>query len=294
MKFTKIIYLTSLFLLFNCKTKSNKKNVKETLNDTILTVEKDTLNDKKVVKYVNAETGLLFRNKPKGKVLGKFYYGEKVEIIENTGLSEEIKDGNKNIYGEWLGIKKGEEKVYSFGSFLVNEKQFKINNSKFYKPLYGHKNIKKDIKITPVSKNEYTKLNLNNGTLRKNLKIEFVSDDDNENPYAINSALHQKSLYRLGSRPFISPKGNYFVSGVSGFVFAGTFDLFEIDINHKVNTIVSFEFKNWTKAEHLSEDDRKLSPNKYDIKWINNKSFLLPIFENNNYEKVKYLKIEIL
>ncbi len=82
--------------------------------------------------YVLATNGLNYRDKPWGKVLGKFKPLTKVKIVERTGNFSTIKVNSNPVEGEWVGIKttKKSEKVYVFDGFLVQRK--KRDASKIY------------------------------------------------------------------------------------------------------------------------------------------------------------------
>jgi len=108
------LLISILISIVNCKDKKNdtpKGNVKTEL--TKPTQE---------IKYVIAKSGLIYRDNPKGKKLGKFEFGEKIIITERTNIFQKIKDINKTIEGEWLRTKIGGKSVYVFDGFLSNTK----------------------------------------------------------------------------------------------------------------------------------------------------------------------------
>lgn len=116
----KIIPFILLICSFSCKTDNktnsstkNKVEVKQQIKKTKPEIE---------IKYVVAKSGLNYRKSSKGEVVGKFKYGEKLEIIEHTTIFESIEDENELIKGEWLGIKVNDNTVYTFGGYLANEK----------------------------------------------------------------------------------------------------------------------------------------------------------------------------
>lgn len=116
MKKTTYIILISLF--FGCKTE-NKSNP-NIINDSENITQKGEQNFEE--KYVTAISGLNYRKKPKGKIIGKFKYGEKLNIIEHTNVFETINDDGEIKEDQWLGVKVNNEKVYVFGGYLSNEK----------------------------------------------------------------------------------------------------------------------------------------------------------------------------
>jgi len=67
---------------------------------------------------VNAPSGLNFRDAPKGKVLGKFLNGAILDIVEHSGVIDEVIDENRARHGEWLGVQHQDQIVYVFEPFL--------------------------------------------------------------------------------------------------------------------------------------------------------------------------------
>lgn len=68
--------------------------------------------------FVKADNGLNYRDAPKGNILGKLPYNEKVDIVEYTGLKEEIKDGENIVKGEWVKIIRNDSLFYIYSGFL--------------------------------------------------------------------------------------------------------------------------------------------------------------------------------
>lgn len=128
-----------LFNILSCN--ENKNGTNPSSNDSIPTTPitaaeniKTPNNDstKNISYYISARSGLNYRVKPKGKVLGKFLLNEKVEVVKHTTIFEEIKDGNKLIKGEWVGTQLGKDTVYVFDAFLSTtkvEQEIVKNNS---------------------------------------------------------------------------------------------------------------------------------------------------------------------
>ena len=127
----KLIYIFILIQLFiSCKTEPKTDSIE---NIKIKQPEKEKEIE---FKYVTAKSGLNYRIKPKGKILGKFEYGEKLEVIEHTNVWESIEDNENLIEGEWLGINFNNKTIYTFGGYL--------SNKKVYKPII-HKNPTKNL-----------------------------------------------------------------------------------------------------------------------------------------------------
>lgn len=80
-------------------------------------------------KYVNAENGLVYRDRPEGDKIGKFSYGTKVHLTGKTGLVKTVYDNNERIVGEWVEVEIDEEftqKAFVFNGYLAKEEE--INN----------------------------------------------------------------------------------------------------------------------------------------------------------------------
>lgn len=133
----KIYVLSFLLLCFtSCKKSSNAVTSSpqlktETAIDTVfssttqssnLQTEKNTevKNVKKasVYKYVNAPSGLNFRDAPEGNVLGKFPDNLRLEILEVTDATSEIKDYGKTVTGNWVKVRVESAVGYVFDAFL--------------------------------------------------------------------------------------------------------------------------------------------------------------------------------
>jgi len=126
----KLLYYIILIQLLSCKTDSNSiQNANSTTYEN--STEISELNNN--VKYVIAKSGLNYRKKPKGEIIGKFEFGEEVEIVKNTNIFENIIDENKKIKGEWLGVvtKNQSDIKYVFDGFLANKEEFEIIGNNF-------------------------------------------------------------------------------------------------------------------------------------------------------------------
>ncbi|MDC8006145.1 SH3 domain-containing protein [Aureisphaera galaxeae] len=82
--------------------------------------------------FVLAENGLIVRKSPdqKSERIGKLLYGAEVEILDETGIELQIRDGEKSIKGEWFKIKEvdGINKGYVFSAYLVDDKLFTLDD----------------------------------------------------------------------------------------------------------------------------------------------------------------------
>ncbi|MFT5215820.1 MAG: hypothetical protein ACI83H_000937 [Glaciecola sp.] len=81
------------------------------------------------IQYVNAENGLIVREKPsQGSIkVGMLNYGTVLEITEHTNLQLDVVDGGKKLSGEWVKIRGIDayeffEEGYVFNGYLTEEK----------------------------------------------------------------------------------------------------------------------------------------------------------------------------
>lgn len=117
----KLTYFIVLIIFSNCRhNDSNPKTIieQENVENTGQYKSKNI-----VEKFVSAKSGLNYRKKPKGEIIGKFSYGQKIQIIEHSNIFQKIKDDNKTISGEWLGVIIDNDTVikYVFGGFLSDK-----------------------------------------------------------------------------------------------------------------------------------------------------------------------------
>ena len=99
------------------------------------------------IQYVNAENGLIVREKPgQGAIkVGMLDYGTAIEITEHTNLKLDVVDGGKKLTGEWVkvrGIDAYEffEEGYVFNGYLTEEKlnkRFKTTYDEFTVTIEG-------------------------------------------------------------------------------------------------------------------------------------------------------------
>ncbi|WP_347923411.1 SH3 domain-containing protein [Pontimicrobium sp. SW4] len=99
------------------------------------------------IQYVNAENGLIVREKPsQGAIkVGMLDYGTAIEITEHTNLKLDVVDGGTKLTGEWVkvrGIDAYEffEEGYVFNGYLTEEKlekRFKTTYDEFTVTIEG-------------------------------------------------------------------------------------------------------------------------------------------------------------
>lgn len=99
------------------------------------------------IQYVNAENGLIVRERPsQGAIkVGMLDYGTAIEITEHTNLKLDVVDGGNTLSGEWVkvrGIDAYEffEEGYVFNGYLTEdklEKRFKASYDEFTVTIEG-------------------------------------------------------------------------------------------------------------------------------------------------------------
>ena len=194
-----IIYILLLLFLFqNSSCKKTSKSLKKT---TEITKTDSTKNIKTVNNlFVKAKNGLNYRDKPNGKILGKFLYNKQLHIIAKTNSTDEISDNGKLIKGRWVKVLEDKNIVYVFDAYLTNWKDVSqlINENEFYiniDSLYKRKvqefkndtteikeiNIKKFVTISNIRKEEFENV------FKQNIKSKEVdSITKNNNKIIIN------------------------------------------------------------------------------------------------------------
>ena len=75
--------------------------------------------------YVKADNGLIIRAKPNknSERIGKLAYGTAVEIIHETNIELNVKDGQESIIGKWVEIQEieGHQTGFVFNGYLTSE-----------------------------------------------------------------------------------------------------------------------------------------------------------------------------
>ncbi|MGB6269386.1 MAG: hypothetical protein WBF67_10295 [Olleya sp.] len=197
-----VIILASCF--FNCKQETANKL--ETIDTTTTVVKTDSVFDNNTQQekqektpkqnyYVSANSGLNYRDKPEGKVLGKIEINTRVNIVKNTGVFETIKESNKDIKGEWVGFLKESDTVYIFDAFL-SENRIE-DDSKYNYP------ILKDSSLVIYSLNGYKRsqgkwssfISLSDSRYQNYNEEKFINEDDleeNQNYFVLDKAKRVK------------------------------------------------------------------------------------------------------
>ncbi len=99
------------------------------------------------IQYVNAENGLIVREKPsQGAIkVGMLDYGTAIEITEHTNLKLDVVDGGKTLNGKWVKVRSIDaydffEEGYVFNGYLTEEKlekRFKATYDEFTVTIEG-------------------------------------------------------------------------------------------------------------------------------------------------------------
>lgn len=99
------------------------------------------------IQYVNAENGLIVREKPSqgATKVGMLDFGTVLEITEHTNLQLDVVDGGKKLSGEWVKIRGIDayeffEEGYVFNGYLTEEKlekRFKVVYDEFTVTIVG-------------------------------------------------------------------------------------------------------------------------------------------------------------
>ena len=131
----KIVLFTLLSIFLSCDNLTKKESSevkKESSTEEVPAADSDITNDEVLneaptettwgTSYVNAESGLLCRDQPNGKVIHKFPYGVEVEIIQITDEQLTIVDNGKEVTGNWTEVRIDDSgnTGYVFDGFLTS------------------------------------------------------------------------------------------------------------------------------------------------------------------------------
>lgn len=128
MKMKKRLQLQLLFISSFLFMLSN--GVSKPISNSHLKIEKSFDQEDYPFYYVIAQSGLNYRESPKGKILGKFPFNFQLKVIERSKILDEIRDNAKVLKGEWFGVEHGLDTVYVFSGFLSFNKA--ISDIKIY------------------------------------------------------------------------------------------------------------------------------------------------------------------
>ncbi|WP_299887138.1 SH3 domain-containing protein [uncultured Lacinutrix sp.] len=133
--------------------------------------------------YVNADNGLIIREKPSknSKRLGKFKYAEKIEVQEKTNINFSIVDNEKKINGSWLKVQGiMNNKVtsgYVFSGFLIDEilkKRIEIKFNDFTVEL-DHIDLMGDLTALSKKQKDTAKISLDLSGTPENKFLKILS-----------------------------------------------------------------------------------------------------------------------
>jgi hypothetical protein len=108
-------------------------------------VETKTSRPTQEIKYITAKSGLIYRDKPKGKRLGKFEFNEKIINTEHSYIFQEIKMGNENVKDKWLDKEVDNKSIYVFAS-SIPDTEIKITSEDIKRFMGNYVWISQDFK----------------------------------------------------------------------------------------------------------------------------------------------------
>ena len=137
-----LVLLFTLSITFGCKEGTKDQNIGNTQNQVVpksTKKEVDNVNESftvptqttKKYKFIIAESGLNYRDKPKGKVVGKFEWRDKIEYLFNTQQTESIIDNYQKVEGTWVAVKHLKDTVYVFDYYLSDHEP-RTSRTKLY------------------------------------------------------------------------------------------------------------------------------------------------------------------
>ncbi len=216
--YLQLILLSTIFLGFSCKENTTEQKTSKTEKQIELNKTKDLPKDSVIKeipkhyehKFVIARSGLNYRDLPKGNVLGKFPLNTQLKIIEYTKIFEQIKDGEKVIKGEWVGVEKDLDTVYVFNGFLSHNhltsdiklylasSYYKEHNGKirtaflnlsetYFENTYNENNDREENLILTENNLSKDTIRLNKSQRNKFLKLSNISESDKVFIYSISN-----------------------------------------------------------------------------------------------------------
>lgn len=181
--------------------------------------------------YVTAKSGLNFRIKPKGKVLGKFPLNTLVKVIFKTSVKDTIQDEREIITGTWVGVAHKKDTVYVFDGFLSEDKV--LSDIKLYYVSASYTSKKGDLKTGFVNISDcFFKYQFDtNGNIVKKpiLAIDNYSKD--------TILLNQKERLKFLKRTNIKESDSLFIYNFNGNVT--TFLVKNLQVIACINTYFS-------------------------------------------------------
>ncbi len=119
MKFNlQLTLLSIIIILFCCNNSITAQNINDKKKQVNLS--KDLNAKKNIYKYVTASSGLNYRDKPNGKLLGKFNWRDKVKYLFDTEYKQKIIDNYSEIEDIWVAIEHKKDTVFVFNYYLSN------------------------------------------------------------------------------------------------------------------------------------------------------------------------------
>lgn len=298
--------------------------------------KKDSENDKKVeiqiskpaqeIRYITAKSGLIYRDKPKGKKLGKFEFNNQIAITEHTNIFQEIKNGSKNIKGEWVGTNIENTKVYVFNGFLSetkpkitpeiikyfmdNEmlwlsKEFKtiLEENKLIEDAYGNSEFYSDIVYAEFDKKPVLICN-QNFMEPSILEIDFSLNSNTNNKIKIISINQNTLTLKKGNKDFTFFKSKTKINSEDGYwngggpTASGKYTSEWLDKNFKGNFI--FKNENGSKKynsenisyyfESFSGDVVEINNRIYSIDKLIKKTYFLSEIEYDEFDEIEMKK----
>ncbi|WP_405399207.1 hypothetical protein [Maribacter sp. Asnod2-G09] len=145
--YLQLILLSTLCITFGCKENAKDQNMGNNQNQV---APKNTIKEVDSVKksttaptqtrekqqYIIAESGLNYRDKPKGNVIGKFEWRDKVEYLFSTQQTETITDNYQEVEGTWVALKHLKDTVYVFDYYLSDHEPRRSRTKLYYAEPY--------------------------------------------------------------------------------------------------------------------------------------------------------------
>lgn len=165
------------------------------------------------IRYVTAQSGLNIREKPDARSTrtGKIPYGAQVIIVSETGLDDQVQDGETSVLGTWFEVQEvgTKQSGFVFSGYLSTREPSKLNNQSAA-PLTGNKAHHRDTRtaqeVALTFINAYV-INSNKLNMSVDMVQWVLAHDDASASFKttlskiVNEALTLEPEYGLGFDP---------------------------------------------------------------------------------------------
>ncbi len=190
--------------------------------------------------FVIAKSGLNYRASPKGTILGKYPLNTQLKVIEYTKITDQVKDTEKTITGEWVGIEKDKDTVYVFNGFLSSDPIVSDTQLYYASSYFKENNGATRTAFLNVSETYFENTTLENGDREENI----ILSSDNISQDTIRLNLNQRKKFLEKTK--ISELDNIYIYGIGSDTIK-TYSIKDLQAIACIN--IYFSGDNYEKSE---------------------------------------------